>query len=295
MAKKEALGRGLGALIPQKKPDIPQPQTVDAQTERGSLEVDIDRIIPSSLQPRKRFDEDSLRELADSIRENGIIQPPVVRRTGDGTFELIAGERRWRASHLAGLKKIPVIVKDTAPAETLAMALIENIQREDLNPLETAEAFDHLMKDFGLTQEEMSKKVGKDRASVANYLRLLKLASEVKMWVTDGLISFGHAKAILASEDENAQVELAREVIKRGLSVRETEALAKKKKAGDARKPEPPGMKAKNPQIASIEEKLIRRLGTKVMLDDRGKKGGRISIDYYSLDEFDRLLEILLS
>ncbi|MBI5142451.1 MAG: ParB/RepB/Spo0J family partition protein [Nitrospirae bacterium] len=290
MGKKEALGRGLGALIPQRKPDVPPP--VNARLEQGTLEVDIDRIIPSSLQPRKRFDEDSLRELADSIRENGIIQPPVVRRTGDGTFELIAGERRWRASHLAGLKKIPVIVKDTAPAETLAMALIENIQREDLNPLETAEAFDHLMKDFGLTQEEMSKKVGKDRASVANYLRLLKLASEVKMWVTDGLISFGHAKAILASEDENAQVELAREVIKRGLSVRETEALAKKKKTGEVKKPE---SKAKNPQIASIEEKLIRRLGTKVMLDDRGKKGGRISIDYYSLDEFDRLLEILLS
>ena len=287
MARKEALGKGLSALIPPKKTASAKQSQVDG----GMLEVDISRIIPSSVQPRKHFPDSSLRELADSIRENGVIQPPVVRRNGDGTFELIAGERRWRASKVAGLKKIPVIVKDAAEAKTLVLALIENIQREDLTPLETAEAFDHLIKDFNLTQEQMSRKVGKDRATVANYLRLLKLAPEVKGWLSEGLLSLGHAKALLSASDNTAQVNIARHVIGKGLSVRETEAMLRRTNKDPNKKPV---VLKKNPQVAALENKLTQKLGTKVKLEDRGKKGGKILIEYYSLDELDRLLDILL-
>ncbi len=287
MARKEALGKGLSALIPPKKTISAKQHQVDG----GMLEVEIGRITPSGVQPRKHFPESSLKELADSIRENGVIQPPIVRRSGNGTFELIAGERRWRASKIAGLKKIPVIVKDAAEAKALVLALIENIQREDLTPLETAEAFEHLIKDFNLTQEQMSQKVGKDRATVANYLRLLKLAPEVKGWLSEGLLSLGHAKALLSAPDDIAQVDIARHVIGKGLSVRETEAMVRRINK-DVQKPVSP---KKNPQIAALEDKLIRKLGTKVRLEDRGKKGGKIAIEYYSLDELDRLLDILLT
>ena len=284
MARKEALGKGLGALIP--------PRSRDGQAggrDGGLLEIDVERIVPGSQQPRKQFSDPALQELAASIRENGVIQPLIVRRTGNGTFELIAGERRWRAARIASLPKVPVIVKDAAPDETLVLALIENIQREDLNPMETAEAFSHLIRDFSLTQEEMSKRVGKDRATVANYLRLLKLASEVKSWVSEGLLSLGHAKALLSASDDNAQVEAARQVIKAGLSVRETEALVRKGSV----KTRKVASVVKDPQIASLEQKLTRKLGTRVRLHDKGKGGGRIEINYHSLDELDRLLEIL--
>jgi len=285
VAKKEALGRGLGALIPQK------PRNADAAAGEGILKVEIDRIIPGANQPRKRFSDAALEELAASIRENGVLQPPIVRRTGNGTFELIAGERRWRAARLAGLLEMPVILKDAAPAETLVYALIENIQREDLNPLETAEAFDHLMRDYNLTQEEMSQKVGKDRATVANYLRILKLVPEVKSWVAEGLLSLGHAKALLGAPDAHAQLMTARHVIQKGLSVRETEALARK---GPGKKAQKKPFGPRDPQIKSLEDRLTQKLGTRVHLNDRGKKGGSIEIEYYSLDELDRLLELFL-
>jgi len=287
MARKEALGKGLSALIPPKKTALAK----HSQMESGMLEVEIGRITPSGVQPRKKFAESSLKDLADSIRENGIIQPPIVRRSGDGTFELIAGERRWRASKIAGLKKIPVIVKDIVDAKTLVLALIENIQREDLTPLETAEAFERLIKDFNLTQEQMSQKVGKDRATVANYLRLLKLSTEVKGWLSEGLLTLGHAKALLSASDDLIQVDIARHVIGKGLSVRETEAMVRRINK-DVKKPV---MLKKNPQIIALEDKLIRKLGTKVQLEDRGKKGGKIAIEYSSLDELDRLLDILLT
>lgn len=284
MAKKEALGRGLGALIPQRT------RTADTPGGEGILKVEVDRVIPGANQPRKRFSDASLEELATSIRENGVLQPPIVRRTGNGTFELIAGERRWRAAKLAGLEQMPVILKDAAPAETLVYALIENIQREDLNPLETAEAFEHLMRDYHLTQEEMSQKVGKDRATVANYLRILKLAPEVKSWVAEGLLSLGHAKALLATPDGHDQLLIARQVIQKGLSVRETEALARK---GSLKKPKK-AAGPRDPQIKSLEDRLTQKMGTRVHLKDRGKKGGSIEIEYYSLDELDRLLELFL-
>jgi ParB family chromosome partitioning protein len=272
---KTALGKGLGSLLPDKAEEV--------------IAIDIDRIIPGEQQPRKVFRDTALKELAASIKEKGVLQPIIVSRTGDGTFRLIAGERRWRAASLAGLKKMPAMVKDVSSADSLAIALIENIQREDLNPVEMAEAFHRLMKDFHLTQEELSARVGKERATVANYLRLLKLPDEIKTFVNDGIISMGHARAILSIEGRASQLEAARRIIHRGLSVREAETLAKKLSAETKKKIHP---KKKDPQIASLEDKLIRHLGTKVRIHHKGKRG-TIEIEYYSLDELDRLLDIL--
>lgn len=272
---KTALGKGLESLLPEKTQEI--------------INIDITRIIPGDQQPRKVFKDATLQELAASIKERGVLQPVIVARTGDGTFRLIAGERRWRASGLAGLKKIPAIIKDVASADSLEIALIENIQREDLNPVETAEAFHRLMQDFKLTQEDLSAKVGKERATVANYLRLLKLPEEIKTFVNDGSLSMGHARAILSIEGKPNQLETARRIIHKGLSVRETEALAKKLGSEAKKKPAHP---KKDAQIESLQEKLTRNLGTKVRIHHKGKKG-RIEIEYYSLEELDRLLDIL--
>jgi len=273
---KTALGKGLESLLPEKSQEV--------------INIDITRIIPGEQQPRKVFRDTALRELAASIKERGVLQPIIVSRTGDGTFRLIAGERRWRATALAGLKKIPAMVKDVASADSLEIALIENIQREDLNPVEMAEAFHRLMKDFSLTQEDLSAKVGKERATVANYLRLLKLPDEIKRLVNDGSLSMGHARAILAIEGKANQVEAARRIIHKGLSVREAETLAKKWGTGAKKKTT---HHKKDPQIESLQEKLIRGLGTKVRIYHKGKKG-KIEIEYYSLDELDRLLDILM-
>jgi ParB family chromosome partitioning protein len=271
---KAALGKGLNALIPEKGEDI--------------LYLDIERVLPGKQQPRKVFHEESLKELSQSIKEKGVLQPIIVSRTGDGSFTLIAGERRWRAAMLAGLKKIPALIKNVASEDSLEIALIENIQREDLNPIETAEAFNKLLKDFNLTQDELSERVGKERATVANYLRLLKLPDEIKTMLYNGSLTMGHARALLSVEGRANQVEAARKILKNGLSVREVESIAKK----ISRHGRP--AKKRDPQIASLEEKLIRQLGTKVRLLHRGNKGGRIEIEYYSLEELDRLLEILM-
>jgi ParB family transcriptional regulator, chromosome partitioning protein len=268
-----ALGKGLEALIPEKGEEV--------------VYLDIDRILPGEQQPRKSFRDDSLKELAASIKEKGILQPVIVSRVGDGTFRLVTGERRWRAAKVAGLKKIPSLIKNVASKDSLEIALIENIQREDLNPIETAEAFNRLINDFKLTQEELSTKVGKERATIANYLRLLKLPENIKPLIYNESLSMGHAKAILAIEGKTNQIEAARKIVRKGLSVREAENLSSKVSR-------PPRVKAKkDPQIASLEEKLIRSLGTKVRILNKGKKG-KIEIEYYSLDELDRLLEILL-
>ncbi len=277
---KTALGKGLGSLIPEKgkKSEV--------------LELDADSIIPSEYQPRRVFDDDALEELTLSIKEKGIIQPVIVKRSTMNTFQLIAGERRLRAARKAGLKTVPAIVKDAAPEEVLELALIENIQREDLNPLEAAEAFHRLVNDFNLTHDELSQKVGKDRATVTNYLRILRLPPEIKKWIAEGVLSIGHAKALLQIQDVTLQIETARKIIHKGLSVRETEALGKKALSRPSVRK---ARKAKDPQITSLEDKLRQSLGTKVSLNQRGKKGGKIEIEYYSLDELDRLLEILIS
>lgn len=277
---KTALGKGLEALIPEKGEEL--------------LYLEINRIFPGGEQPRKTFKDSSLKELAVSIKEKGVLQPVIVSRLGDGSFRLVAGERRWRASQLAGLKKIPAIVKNVASRDALEIALIENIQREDLNPVETAEAFSKLLKEFNLTQEELSEKVGKERATVANYLRLLRLPEEIKSLISDGSLSMGHARAVLSIEGRAHQIEAVRKIITKGLSVREAEALAKNISLAGTKKPK--SHKAqKAPEIASLEDKLIKSLGTKVRIHHKGKKGGKIEIEYYSLDELDRLLDILLA
>ncbi|MDI6890557.1 MAG: ParB/RepB/Spo0J family partition protein [Thermodesulfovibrionales bacterium] len=270
---KTALGKGLEALIPEKGEEV--------------VYLDIDRIFPGEQQPRKAFRDESLQELAASIKEKGVLQPVIVSREGDGTFRLVTGERRLRAAALAGLKKIPALIRNVASKDSLEIALIENIQREDLNPIETAEAFSRLITDFNLTQEELSDKVGKDRATIANYLRLLKLPEEVKSLIYNGSLSMGHAKAILTIEGRGNQIEAASKIIKKGLSVREAEALSKK-----VSRPKKVTL-IRDPQISSLEEELIKSLGTKVRILHRGKKG-KIEIEYYSLDELDRLLEILM-
>jgi ParB family chromosome partitioning protein len=277
---KTALGKGLSALIPDKE------QTAGVQ------ELDIDRIVPNEHQPRRIFRDSALKELVDSIRENGIIQPVIVRKAANDLYQLIAGERRWRAAKMAGLSSLPSIIREATPANALQIALIENIQREDLNPIETAEAFQRLINDFNLTHDSVSQKVGKDRATVTNYLRILKLPYDIRKWIAEGSLSIGHAKALLQIEDPNRQIETARKIIHGGLSVREAEELGKRSPSTLSS-----GSKAhrqKDPQIASMEEKLMHSLGTKVRLLHKGRKGGKVEIEYYSLEELDRLLEILI-
>lgn len=273
---KSALGKGLGALIPGGAGEV--------------VELELERISPGREQPRKVFHDESLKELAASIREKGVLQPLLVARTGDGGFSLIAGERRFRAARLAGLRRVPVIVRDTDPEDSLEVALIENIQREDLGPIETAEAFRKLMKEHGFTQEALADKVGKERATVANYLRLLKLPAEVKELINAGALGMGHARALLAAQGAEAQTALARKIVSEGLSVRQAEALTREKPQAGRRKAK---KKKEDPHVRDLEEKLISALGTKVRLRHSGKRG-KIEIEYYSLEELDRLLEILL-
>jgi ParB family chromosome partitioning protein len=290
---KPALGKGLSALIPQKEKDRDKGKETERDKSREILDLNIKKIIPNEYQPRRIFNDNALNDLVASIKENGIIQPVIVRKTSDGSYELIAGERRWRAAKMGGLKSIPAIIKDAAPVKALELALIENIQREDLNPLETAEAFQRLIKDFKLTHDDLSRRVGKDRATVSNYLRILKLPSEIKKLIAEGALSIGHAKALLQIENQRVQIDIARKIIQSGLSVREVERLSKKVAAlgSSAPKQKP----ARDPQIASLEEKLIQSLGTKVRLIHKSNKRGRLEIEYYSLEELDRLLDILIT
>jgi ParB family chromosome partitioning protein len=274
---KTALGKGLEALLPEKSEEV--------------IKIDIEKILPNEQQPRKVFNNEALKDLSSSIKEKGVLQPVIVSRVGDGTFRLIAGERRWRAAHAAGLKKIPALIKEVSSQDSLEIALIENIQREDLNPLETAEALSRLSVDYNITQESLSRRVGKDRATIANYLRILKLPDEIKSFINSDVLSLGHAKAILAIDGAPKQVEAAREIVKGGLSVRATEALCKKLSGPvqpkEKKKPD------KLPEVADLENRLTQSLGTKVKIQHKDKRG-TIEIEYYSLDELDRLLEVLL-
>jgi ParB family transcriptional regulator, chromosome partitioning protein len=290
MDKRPALGKGLSALIP----DAPA-----APSGGGALDVEIDRLLPNDYQPRMQVDDARLNDLAASIKANGIIQPILVRRTGD-SYSIIAGERRWRAARLAGLTRVPVIVKEIAgapaPHRLLELALIENIQREDLNPIDEAKAYRRLADEFKLTQETMAAAVGKDRATVANMLRLLKLPFEIQNDLAAGALSMGHARALLALPSETVQLRAAREVKTRGLSVRETEALVKAALEGreiGAPTPRPPH--APTPpdvHTRAAEEKLRIELGTRVRIMRKGK-GGRIEIAFTSEDELIRLFERL--
>lgn len=276
--KRPALGRGLSALIP----DAAAPSLNDR-----SLDVDTDLLQPNPFQPRTAMDETKIEELSRSIRANGIIQPIVVRRAGD-LYQIVAGERRWRAAQRAGLLKVPVVVRDIPDDRLLAAALIENIQREDLNPVEEAHAYRRLADEYHLTQEQIADAVGKDRSSVANYLRLLKLPPEVLAGLGSGSLSMGHARALLGLPDDRAQLRVSRDVIGRNLSVRETEALVKK-----ATQPAPEKTPVeKDVHTRAAEERMRFALGTRVRIE-RKRKGGQIEIDFGSEEELQRLFEIL--
>lgn len=278
--KRPALGRGLSALIP----DAPAP----APSERA-LEIDTDLLRPNRLQPRKAMDEAALEDLARSIRGNGIIQPIVVRKVDDGGYEIVAGERRWRAAQRLGLLKVPVVVRDIPEDRLLAAALIENIQRENLNPMEEAQAYRRLVDDFQLTQEQIADAVGKDRSSIANYLRLLRLPDEVRANLASGALSMGHARALLAMTDAGAQRGLARDIVSRQLSVREAEALVRKAVAPAPSRTEP----QKDVHTRAAEDKLRLALGARVQIARRGK-GGRIEIEFANEDELQRIFEYLV-
>ncbi|MDP6371745.1 MAG: ParB/RepB/Spo0J family partition protein [Vicinamibacterales bacterium] len=275
--KRPALGRGLSALIPDAAPARAVPLT----------EIDIDRLAPNREQPRRDVDAANLDGLAQSIRANGIIQPLVVRQTERG-YEIVAGERRWRAAQRAGLLRVPIVVRDVTNDQLLPLALIENLQREDLNPIEEAVAYQRLVEHHGLTHDTIATAVGKDRSTVANALRLLKLPEEIKAELAAGGLTVGHARALLAAGDEAAQRRAAREVLKRRLSVRETEAFIRKLSA-----PAPTAQAAApDVHVRAAEERLRLALGTRVRIV-RKRKGGRIEIDFGSEEELQRIYEQL--
>lgn len=278
MNQKKVLGRGLGALIPQREQA--------GASAAGLANIPIDQIAPNPYQPRKTFNEGSIEELARSVREHGIVQPLVVTRSGDHQYRLIAGERRFRAAQKAGLKTVPAVVKElTQKGDALQIALIENIQREDLNPIEEAIAYHQLHEEFGLTQEEISRRVGKERSTVANFLRLLKLPDSVKKLLASGQLSMGHARALLAVDSPRKQEQFAERVVKRNLNVRQTEMLAS---APKAEKPQ----KEKDVFTRDAEDKLTRSLRTKVEID-RKRRGGVIHIRFTSEDDLIRIFDDL--
>ena len=285
MNHKKVLGRGLGALIPQRQ----EPAPVETHATQGLAEIPISQIQPNPFQPRKTFNEASIDELARSVRQHGIVRPLIVTRAGD-KYKLIAGERRFRAAQKAGLTTVPVLIKEMmAEGDALQIALIENIQREDLNPIEEAMAYHQLHDDFQLTQEEISKRVGKERSTVANFLRLLKLPDPVKKLLASGQLSMGHARALLAIESPKKQEQLADRVVRKNLNVRQTEMLASESSPKTSEKKE----KEKDVFTRDAEDKLQRTLRTKVEIDRR-RRGGVIHIRYGSEDELIRVVDELM-
>ena len=309
MARKSGLGKGLDILIPQsamkndnseKKTERERKQNTDSNSDEKSaadFEVKISLVEPNKEQPRKNFEEDALNELADSIKQHGIIQPLVVVKK-DEHFEIVTGERRWRAAKIAGLKTVPVVVKNLTEQQIMELSLIENLQREDLNPIEEAMAYQKLMQEFNMTQEELSRKVSKSRTVIANTVRLLKLDEGVKELLSKGEISNGHARSLLALENLDEQYDIAMRIVEEGLSVRETEELVRQMK-----EPHIPDEEKKK-EIDPLEEKirlvyrnyediLKRVMGTKVSIKKKKDDKGKIEIEYYSMDELERLLELL--
>ena len=284
MALERGLGRGLGALLGD--------AALQSQ-EGGSLSLPISQVEPGLKQPRKRFDEESLQDLADSIRIHGIIQPLTVRRLSSGYYQIIAGERRWRAAKLAGLNEIPAVIIEADDRKVMELGLIENLQREDLNPIEEANGYKVLVEEYGLTQEEVAQRVGKSRPAVANALRLLALPDPVHLLLEEGKLSAGHARAILAVPSGELQKKLAQKVIAEELSVRQTEALAKRLSAGEKEAPSPASA---GPDLSiyykEAEKSLATRFGRKVHIVN-GKKKGKIELEYYDPDDLNALLELL--
>ncbi len=298
-----AVGNGLYSLIPPKgskrKTDLTQktPRKIIKEPKKESvdknavLEIEIGQIKKNPHQPRKQFDKEALSELANSIKRHGIVQPLIVTKIGQG-YQLIAGERRLEAAKLSGLKKVPVIVRDSTEQQKLEIALIENIQRDDLNPIEKAYAFKKLIKDFNLTQEEVAKKVGKNRTTIANTLRLLDLPAEIQRAIFDKRLTEGHGRAILTLSDKEKQLFLYKEILKTKMTTREAERLAKRLQEG--KKPLPRGRKRKNIYFKELEENLANKLGTKVKITGQKQKG-KLVIDFYSKEELDALVKKLQS
>lgn len=285
--EKRSLGKGLSALIPPKEVAVADGGT-GASVGESVMRVPVEKIRANKYQPRSTFNEERLKELADSIKENGVVQPVLVRKAGEG-FELVAGERRLRAVTTLGYDTIPAIVKDVSDVDMLEFSLIENIQREELNPLEEANAFQRFISDFGFTQEKIAQVIGKDRSTVANTLRLLALPKQIQEFITGESITAGHAKALLSLPTEKARLRLANLIIKKGLSVRETENIVTRKRV--AVKPEE---QQREQTVIDIEENLQRHLGTRVRII-HGKKRGRIQIEYYSNEDLNRILDIIES
>jgi len=288
--KRRALGRGLSALLPSSEPRPAPPPREPKKYFRAPIE----EIYPNPEQPRKRFAEEALEELAQSIRAHGVIQPLIVRARNEGGYFLIAGERRWRASQRAGIADVPVVVQDVTGRDAFERALVENLQRSDLNAIEEAEAYSRLVTQYGYTQEQVAERVGKERSTVANSLRLLKLPVSVRNLVEDGELSMGHARAILGLESVEDIEVVARTVVARSLSVRATEALVRAKLQGT---PEAGPVSAeKSASVRDLENRLTKALGSRVALcEDKNGKGGRIEIKYADLDDLDRLLARLFS
>ncbi len=280
MSRRRGLGKGLGALIP-----------VGEEPAGGVAQVPVSAITPNPMQPRTALEPEALAELAASIREHGLIQPLIVTQQGPERYQLIAGERRWQAARMAGLTTVPVMVKEATPQQALELALVENIQRADLNPLEEASAFRQLVDEFGLTQEEVAERVGKSRVAVTNTLRLLRLPAEVQQALADGTIHEGHARAILALPTAEAQVAAFRTVKVKALSVRQTEELVRRLLAGPSpRKPEQPV----NPETEALEEEFRETLGTKVNLYKNRRGRGRLVIHFYSEEELQTIYDVIV-
>jgi ParB family chromosome partitioning protein len=275
----QRLGRGLRALIPEVEPE-------SGDTEGGVQQIPLELIEPNPFQPRQIFDEEKLAELAESISELGLLEPVLVRRQGKG-YQLIAGERRVRAARMAGLTEVPALIREFGDLEVMQVALIENLQREDLNPIEEAEGYRRLMEEFGFTQSQAAQAVGKKRSSIANALRLLSLDEEERKLVADGLLSVGHAKVLLGVSNKKKRAELAKKVVAQDLSVRQLEELVKKPEGATRRR-----TKMKSPELVELEDDLQRRFGTKVTVTYR-KGAGKIAIEYYSDDELERLLDLI--
>lgn len=287
-AKKKGLGKGLESLL--MSTDVSVDDNMDDEKIDGLSRININDIKPNENQPRKTFDPEKIEDLANSIKEHGVIQPLVVRKVENG-YEIVAGERRWRAAREAGLTEVPCVVRELTDEQNMLFAIIENMQREDLNPIEEAEGLQRMITNFGMTQSEISKSVGKSRPYITNSLRLLKLPEEIKDMMVDGSLTTGHGRALITIEDEEKAVEIAKKVVKDGLSVRKIEELAneKKKKRGKPAKRVP-----KSPDVLLVERELKGIFGTKVNLNTAGNKGV-IEIEYYSKEEANRIIEMLKS
>lgn len=292
MHPRRALGKGLGSLIPdatiEKKPAIETTQAIPTESKSGPAEVHTEKISPNRYQPRQFFDEDAIRDLASSIKEQGVIQPLIVTRIGEDRYELIAGERRLRASRLLGLEKVPVIIKDVDDESRLALALIENVQREDLNAIEESRALAELIEEFSYSQEEVAVKVGKSRSHVANSLRLLKLPQLIQDDVAGGRYSAGHARALLSLPNSHEQLKMRDQIIEKIPSVRDVEHMVQVRTGSGSAGTKKTG-RTLSPQITMLVGQMVQALGTKVSVKPKRKGGGRITIDYYSNEDLDRI------